>query len=218
MNLFYLSNHVVDLPIKQLQSIASFMNLAIGDLVVFRLDRRLVLVVINRFFDKNEKLTAYPMVAQVICEDKNLPKLLPILYFNDGYNRKIVDVDGLEFLLNIFGLNQLASAFMIETLALARGQIDQRDLKLTLQLLKSSAIVPPTKEENILSNDRQLSKSGKLLIVEKFFTSQMKQEFYDNIVLGLTERESLVKLRRKYSKFFSKILLEFRDRDIYTRI
>lgn len=218
MNVFYLSIHIADLPIKQLQSMASFKKLTIGDLVVLRLDRRLVLVIINRSLDENEKLTAYPMVAQAICEDKNLPKLLPILYFNDGYHSKICDIEGLRSLINIFRSNSLALDFITETLALAEGKIDQRNTKLAFQLLKSSAIIPSNKEGNIVSNEQRLSKEGKLLIVEKFFTSQMKQEFYDNMTLGLTERESLVNLRRKYPKFFSKILLEFRDRDIYARI
>ncbi|HJB72845.1 MAG TPA: hypothetical protein H9939_05880 [Candidatus Barnesiella merdigallinarum] len=197
---------------------ASFKKLTIGDLAVLRLDRRLVLVIINRSLDENEKLTAYPIVAQVICEDENLPKLLPLLYYNDGYNSKIFDIDGLQFLLNTFKSSKLVSDFIIETLALAKREIDQRDTKLALQLLQSSSNAPFNREENIVSNEQQLSKEGKLLIVEKFFTSQMKQEFYDNMALGLTERESLVKLRRKYPKFFSKILLEFRDKDIYTRV
>ena len=218
MNVFYLSIHIADLPIKQLQSMASFKKLTIGDLAVLRLDRRLVLVIINRSLDENEKLTAYPIVAQVICEDENLPKLLPLLYYNDGYNSKIFDIDGLQFLLNTFKSSKLVSDFIIETLALAKREIDQRDTKLALQLLQSSSNAPFNREENIVSNEQELSKEGKLLIVEKFFTSQMKQEFYDNMALGLTERESLVKLRRKYPKFFSKILLEFRDKDIYTRV
>ncbi|WP_300132504.1 hypothetical protein [uncultured Barnesiella sp.] len=197
---------------------ASFKKLTIGDLAVLRLDRRLVLVIINRSLDENEKLTAYPIVAQVICEDENLPKLLPLLYYNDGYNSKIFDIDGLQFLLNTFKSSKLVSDFIIETLALAKREIDQRDTKLALQLLQSSSNAPFNREENIVSNEQLLSKEGKLLIVEKFFTSQMKQEFYDNMALGLTERESLVKLRRKYPKFFSKILLEFRDKDIYTRV
>lgn len=218
MNVFYLSIHIADLPIKQLQSMASFKKLTIGDLVVLRLDRRLVLVIINRSLDENEKLTAYPMVAQVICEDENLPKLLPLLYYNDRYNSKIFDIDGLQFLLNAFKSSKLVSDFIIETLALAKREIDQRDTKLALRLFKCSGMVPTTRSSNAAYDRQHLIKEGKLLIVEKFFTPQMRQEFYDSIALGLTERESLVKLRSKYPKLFSKILLEFRDKDIYTRI
>lgn len=218
MNLYFLKSQYVNLSIQQLLLIVSFKKLAIGDLAVLRVDKRLILIIINSSLKSNVELSEYPMVAQVICEDKKLPKLLPMLYYNDGYSRKICDINGLQFLLNIFSKNKLASNFMEETLALAKGKISQRDTKLVLQLFKCSTSIPLIKKDSIISNKSDSLKEGKLLIVEKYFTSRMKQEFYNYITLGLTEREILVKLRRKYPKFFSRILIEFRDKDIYTRI
>lgn len=218
MNLYFISSHYIDLPISQLQSIASFRKLSIGDLVILRIDRRLVMVVINSLLTDNIKLTNFPMVAQTICEDKDLPKLLPILYYYDGFNRKIFDKEGLRFLLNVFTSDKLASKFVLETISLVNGVIDRRDTQLIIQLLKCRSVIPLKQNENIVNNKPHNVNVGKLLIVEKFFTSHMKQEFYDNITLGLTERESLVKLNRKYPKIFRKILLEFQDEDIYTRI
>lgn len=218
MNLFFFSVQYVDLPISKLVSIASYRNISIGDLAVLRIDRRLVVVVINRVIADNLRLINFPMVAQTICDDDNLPKILPILYYDDGYSKKVSDICGLKYLLDIFKSEKLFSNFIKETIALLNGEIDRRDINLAINLLNCYAIIPPIKKENVLCNELHIKEDGKLLIVEKFFTSQMKKEFYDNIALGLTERESLVKLRRKYPRVFSKILSEFQYENIYARI
>lgn len=218
MNLFFLSNSMVDLSVRQLRLMASFRKLAIGDLVLLRIDCRLVLVVVNHLLESNSKMMEYPMIAQAICDDHDLPKLLPVLYFNDGYNHKTFDMNGLLFLLGMFNENKLASDFINETIALVKDEINCRDTQLAIKLFMCSEAIPILKKENITYNKSLLQQNGKLLIVEKFFTSQMKQEFYDSLALGLSERESLVRLRRKFPKSFSKILSEFHDKDIYTRI
>lgn len=219
MNFYFLSVNCVDLSIRKLHSFASFKKMSIGDLAVLRFGRRLILVIINTLKTEDAKLTDFPMVAQVICDDDNLPKLMPILYYNDGYSSKIFDIDGLYFLLNIFNSNKFAYSFIEETLALITSKIEQRDMQLTMQLFRCSTKIPATviMNENV-TNSHNLSIKGKLLIVENFFTDRIKSEFYDCISLGLTEREALIKLRRKYPKFFSRILSHFRDKDIYTRI
>ena len=219
MNFYFLSVNCVDLSIRQLHSIASFKKMSIGDLAVLRVDRRLILVIINALKTEDVKLTDFPMVAQIICDDDNLPKLMPILYYNNGYGSKIFDIDGLYFLLNIFGSNKFAYGFIEETLALITSKIEQRDMQLTMQLFRCSTKIPAPVivSENVVNRQNLLIK-GKLLIVEKFFTDRIKREFYDSMSLGLTEKEALIKLRRKYPKFFSRILSQFRDKDIYTRI
>lgn len=217
MNFFFLESHYVDLSVQQLRSMASFRNLRVGDLVLLRIDLRLVLAIVNHQLEDNAKLTTCSMIAEVFCEDKILPNLLPILYYYD-YRRKICDKNGLQSLLYFFRCHQLASKFILETLALASGEIYQRNAELVFQLLQCTAIIPYDRKKSVLHDVVKTLKEGKLLIVEKFFTVQMKQEFYNNLVMGLSERESFVKLRRKYPKFFSRILVEFGDRDIYTRI
>ena len=218
MNIYFISYHYINFPIKQLQSMSSFKKLTLGDLVVLKIEKRLLLVIINRLPQKNSKLTEYPMIAQIIYKGNNMPKLLPIIYFNDGYNNKICDIESLLFLQNTFKSNKLVSDFITETLALATRKKEKRDIQIAKQLLECSTIIPSIKQDDDTYHKPHIPTNGKLLIVEKFFTTQMQEEFYDYISLGLTEREALVKLRRKYPKIFGKILLEFQDKDIYTRI
>lgn len=217
MNVFYISENLIDLSIKELKTMASFKELGIGDVVVCRFDRLFVLLIINHWIGEKTKLTEYPILAQVICETENLPKLLPILYYNNGYSCKIFDIGGLQFLQKLFISEKLVLAFFIETISLAKGKIYQRDVQLAIKLLHCQT-KKRLNDQFVVSTKPQIQKDGKLLIVEKFFTPQMKQEFYNSLTLGLTERETLVKLRRKYPKIFSKILLEFKDTDVYTKI
>lgn len=59
MNFYFLSVNCVDLSIRQLHSIASFKKMSIGDLAVLRVDRRLILVIINALKTEDVKLTDF---------------------------------------------------------------------------------------------------------------------------------------------------------------
>lgn len=218
MNLYYIAEHLTDSNLKNLTSMASYKKLAMGDILVLRIDRRIVLAFVNQPPQMSLRPIDFPMISQVICD--NFDDLKPIIYFNNNYDICIGEVDVLKQLLSIFKKSEIASEVISETIDLLTFKECKRNSEIVARLLASSKSIPLSNGNISDENHTETCSEGeqKLLIVEKFFSEQMKTEFYDYITLGKTNREALVLMRRKYVSVFKEIFKKIDVAEIYKTI
>lgn len=196
-----------------------YRELTFGDIVIYENSSRLIMVFFNSYTKSPMQLKEFPMIAQVTINEEI--KILPIQFQWKQTDNKRGDKDGLSLLKLLFVNNALASQILNEAYSILVGKSWNYNLKTLLNVMYVKTPVPEIKvvyEDETKVDDEITNRCGKLLIVEKYFDEKTKKEYYRNIKLGKTERQSLVAIQRANPSLFSKILNRFNKDHLPTDI
>uniref|UniRef100_A0AB33IZU5 ASCH domain-containing protein n=2 Tax=unclassified Prevotella TaxID=2638335 RepID=A0AB33IZU5_9BACT len=211
MNLYFIPEHYNHLSVEKLWNNVNYKKLGVGDVLIYVDGIRLIMVVCNSDNIVACIPSSYPMIAQVLCRDIDFSSVKPVLYEWDLVKGKFGQIDVLKFLKTLFHEYKLASEVLNTTINLLMGKAWRQDAGLIKRILEIKTHVPVVGEYKIneIEKTSDIGKGDKLLIVERYFSDKLKNDYYDLRALGITERETLVRVRRKYPKELSIILSRF---------